>query len=48
MKKYIILFSLMFIIPCAVVSGASQPKIDLRGVWKFAIDNQDKGVIEQW
>ncbi len=48
MKKYIILFSLMFIIPCAVMSGASQPKIDLRGVWKFAIDNQDKGVIEQW
>ena len=48
MKKYIILFSLMFIIPCAVVLGASQPKIDLRGVWKFAIDNQDKGVIEQW
>ena len=38
----------MFIIPCAVVLGASQPKIDLRGVWKFAIDNQDKGVIEQW
>jgi hypothetical protein len=48
MKKYIILFSLMLIIPCAVVLGASQPKIDLRGVWRFAIDNQDKGVIEQW
>ena len=47
MKKYIILFSFMFIIPFAVMSGASQPKIDLRGVWKFAIDNQDKGVIEQ-
>lgn len=48
MKKYIILFSLMLIIPCAVVLGASQPKIDLCGVWRFAIDNQDKGVIERW
>ena len=38
----------MSIIPCAVVLGASQPKIDLCGVWRFAIDNQDKGVIERW
>lgn len=48
MKKMIILFSFMLMVPLTVMSKDFQPKIDLSGEWKFAIDAQDKGIVEQW
>lgn len=48
MRSITFLISLLIILSVACQNNVSNQKIDISGIWQFAVDSSDKGISEEW